>query len=133
MAKSYGVAQITLSGYGVICHCHGQCIMNLKDGIVGAGAMGGALLNGWIDGGVMDPARSAIFEPAAGADLHALSARVGFALNPPADPSMVGPNLGMSVQHLVQVAWKYHDWHVNDLLKIEDLDVCYKVYGYHAS
>lgn len=63
----------------------------LAIGLVGAGAMGGALLNGWIDGGVMDPARSAIFEPAAGADLHALSARVGFALNPPADPSMVGP------------------------------------------
>ncbi len=56
----------------------------LAIGLVGAGAMGGALLNGWIDGGVMDPARSAVFEPAAGGDLHALSARVGFAINPDA-------------------------------------------------
>jgi pyrroline-5-carboxylate reductase len=50
--------------------------------LIGAGAMGGALLRGWLQSGVVDARKSAVFEPAADADLKNLAARHAFALNP---------------------------------------------------
>jgi pyrroline-5-carboxylate reductase len=49
--------------------------------LVGAGSMGGALLRGWLERGVVDPAASAVFEPRP--DDAAL--RSGLAINPDAD------------------------------------------------
>lgn len=40
-------------------------IRKISVALVGAGAMGGALLNGWLAKGVIDCARSAVFDPAA--------------------------------------------------------------------
>lgn len=54
-----------------------------KVALVGAGAMGGALLSGWIDKGAIDGARSAVFEPAPSAAVEALCGVSGLALNPP--------------------------------------------------
>jgi pyrroline-5-carboxylate reductase len=53
--------------------------------LIGAGAMGGALLRGWLLAGVVDPHRSAVFEPAADEALAALCARCGLGLNPRLD------------------------------------------------
>jgi pyrroline-5-carboxylate reductase len=49
--------------------------------LVGAGKMGGALLSGWLDGG-LEPAQVQIIEPQPSADTVALCARHGLALNP---------------------------------------------------
>lgn len=48
--------------------------------LIGAGSMGGALLRGWLDRGVIDPAASAIFEPAPNDAVR----RSGLAINPDA-------------------------------------------------
>lgn len=53
--------------------------------LVGAGAMGGALLRGFLAAGAIDAPASAVFEPAAGADLAGLAAARGMRLNPPPD------------------------------------------------
>jgi pyrroline-5-carboxylate reductase len=51
--------------------------------LVGAGKMGGAMLRGWLDGGL--PAVAvAVIDPAPAPELAALAAARGFALNPPA-------------------------------------------------
>lgn len=51
--------------------------------LVGAGKMGGALLEGWLKGGA-DPRRIASFDPAPPAEMMALIARHGIRLNPDA-------------------------------------------------
>jgi pyrroline-5-carboxylate reductase len=51
-------------------------------GLVGAGAMGGALLSAWIDHSILDLPRSAVFEPAPTVALGALAARTGLRVNP---------------------------------------------------
>ncbi len=51
--------------------------------LTGAGAMGGALLRGWLVAGAIDPHRSSVFEPAADDRLTALCRKGGIALNPP--------------------------------------------------
>jgi pyrroline-5-carboxylate reductase len=56
--------------------------------LVGAGKMGGALLEGWIGLGV-DPARIAVMEPQPAASIQALSAR-GLLLNP--DTASIRPD-----------------------------------------
>ena len=53
--------------------------------LVGAGAMGGALLKGWLGAGVIDVARSAVFDVAAASELKALCEDHGLALNPGID------------------------------------------------
>ncbi|GAB4530088.1 MAG: pyrroline-5-carboxylate reductase [Amphiplicatus sp.] len=53
--------------------------------LVGAGAMGGALLRGWLSAGTIDPAASAIFDPAADAALKKLARQHDLALNPSPD------------------------------------------------
>jgi len=57
-----------------------------KVALVGAGAMGGALLKGWIETGAVDLAASAVFEPRPSASLEALARAAGVPLNPPAEP-----------------------------------------------
>jgi pyrroline-5-carboxylate reductase len=49
--------------------------------LIGAGRMGGALLRGWLDLG-MAPAQVVVIDPAPAADLQALCAQKGVALNP---------------------------------------------------
>jgi pyrroline-5-carboxylate reductase len=53
--------------------------------LIGAGAMGGALLRGWLNEKTIDPARSAVFDPAAPEAMKALCAEYGLALNPEID------------------------------------------------
>lgn len=53
--------------------------------LVGAGAMGRALLKGWLDKGAIDPKRSVVFEPNAGQDLKALAHEAGLVMNAHAD------------------------------------------------
>jgi pyrroline-5-carboxylate reductase len=50
--------------------------------LAGAGKMGGAMLSGWLAGG-LDPARVVVIEPTPSADIRALVAK-GIRLNPPA-------------------------------------------------
>ncbi|MDP2356084.1 MAG: pyrroline-5-carboxylate reductase [Beijerinckiaceae bacterium] len=50
--------------------------------LIGAGRMGGALLRGWLDLGVA-PAHVMVIDPAPAADMQALCAEKGVALNPP--------------------------------------------------
>ena len=54
-------------------------------GLIGAGAMGGALLRGWLKAGTIDFARSAVFDPAAHKTIKALCAAHGILLNPTMD------------------------------------------------
>jgi pyrroline-5-carboxylate reductase len=51
-------------------------------GLIGAGAMGGALLRGWLEQGVIDARGSAVFDPELDDTTTALASRYGFALNP---------------------------------------------------
>ncbi|MPZ55208.1 MAG: pyrroline-5-carboxylate reductase [Rhizobiales bacterium] len=51
--------------------------------LVGAGKMGGAMLQGWLGLG-FEPAKAVVFEPQPSAEIAALAAR-GVRLNPPAD------------------------------------------------
>ncbi len=53
--------------------------------LIGAGAMGGALLRGWLAGGVITPAGSVVFDPAIGDEIKALCKTHGVTLNPPVD------------------------------------------------
>lgn len=57
-----------------------------KVALIGAGAMGGALLKGWIGARAIDAAGSAVFEPQPSPALAALAREAGLALNPAADP-----------------------------------------------
>ncbi|MEZ5921263.1 MAG: pyrroline-5-carboxylate reductase [Parvularculaceae bacterium] len=50
--------------------------------LIGAGSMGGALLKGWLGAGVVDPGRSAVFEPNPGNVVKALARQHAFSLNP---------------------------------------------------
>lgn len=50
--------------------------------LVGAGAMGGALLRGWLGAGVIDARKSCVFEPAADAALSDFTRQAGIELNP---------------------------------------------------
>ena len=49
--------------------------------LIGAGAMGGALLKGWIADGAVDPARSAVFDPSVRDDIQALCKAHGVSVN----------------------------------------------------
>ncbi|MCE4224288.1 pyrroline-5-carboxylate reductase [Methylobacterium sp. C25] len=49
--------------------------------LVGAGKMGGALLRGWLEGG-LDPADTTVIDPQVGPDLAALCKERGITLNP---------------------------------------------------
>ncbi|WP_430911983.1 pyrroline-5-carboxylate reductase [Methylobacterium sp. sgz302541] len=53
--------------------------------LVGAGKMGGAMLSGWLAGG-LDPARTVILDPAPSPEIAALCAARGIRLNPKAAP-----------------------------------------------
>ncbi|GBU19061.1 MULTISPECIES: pyrroline-5-carboxylate reductase [Methylobacterium] len=53
--------------------------------LVGAGKMGGAMLSGWLAGG-LDPSRTGVIDPAPSAEIERLCAERGVALNP-ASPS----------------------------------------------
>lgn len=53
--------------------------------LVGAGAMGGALLKGWLGAGVIDAKRSAVFDPGVGDAIITLCAGAGVAVNPDAE------------------------------------------------
>src|SRR5450756_1656261 len=50
--------------------------------LVGAGKMGGAMLKGWLAGGLA-PAQVAIIDPAPSQEIATLAAAHGVALNPP--------------------------------------------------
>ena len=49
--------------------------------LIGAGAMGGALLKGWLEAGSIDPTESAIFDPAPSRELRDLCGARGVVLN----------------------------------------------------
>jgi pyrroline-5-carboxylate reductase len=53
-----------------------------KVALIGAGAMGGALLTGWIDKNAIDAPASAVFEPDPSASLQAAANGASIALNP---------------------------------------------------
>ncbi|GLS43911.1 pyrroline-5-carboxylate reductase [Methylobacterium brachythecii] len=53
--------------------------------LVGAGKMGGALLKGWLDGG-LDPDTTTVVDPQIGPDIAALCQERGIALNPSQPP-----------------------------------------------
>ncbi len=50
--------------------------------LIGAGAMGGALLKGWLASGIINAAASTVFEPAADKAIKKLAREHDFALNP---------------------------------------------------
>lgn len=50
--------------------------------LIGAGAMGGALLKGWLSAATIDAARSAVFDPGVSEEIKALCARAGVRVNP---------------------------------------------------
>lgn len=50
--------------------------------LIGAGSMGGALLKGWIAGGVIDAATSAVFDPAPRDEIATLIGQARLRLNP---------------------------------------------------
>jgi len=53
--------------------------------LIGAGAMGVALLKRWLDCGAIDATRSAAFDPAPSAELAARASAAGVAVNPKSD------------------------------------------------
>lgn len=53
-----------------------------RTGLIGAGAMGGALLKGWIETRAIDANRSAVFDPQIAPAVAALARSAGVALNP---------------------------------------------------
>jgi pyrroline-5-carboxylate reductase len=57
-----------------------------KVALIGAGAMGGALLKGWIERRAIDAGASAIFDPKVSPAIEALAKSAGLALNPASDP-----------------------------------------------
>ena len=67
--------------------------------LVGAGRMGGAMLAGWLAGG-LDPARTVVIDPAASAELIDLCAARGIALNPARPASADALVLAMKPQGL---------------------------------
>lgn len=62
---------------------------NLSVVLVGAGAMGGALLRGWLENNVLDVSASAVFDPAIDLSLSAYCERSGLAVNPASAPGNV--------------------------------------------
>ncbi|MEO1250977.1 MAG: pyrroline-5-carboxylate reductase [Pseudomonadota bacterium] len=50
--------------------------------LVGAGSMGGAMLEGWLKAGVIDPPASAIFDPKPPVRMRSLAKSAGVSLNP---------------------------------------------------
>lgn len=67
--------------------------------LVGAGKMGGAMLAGWLAGG-LDPARTTVLDPQASPEMQALCATRGLALNPAAAPVADALVLAMKPQGL---------------------------------
>jgi len=67
--------------------------------LVGAGKMGGAMLAGWLDGG-LDPARTTVLDPHPSPELDALCAARGLALNPAEVPAAEALVLAMKPQGL---------------------------------
>lgn len=54
--------------------------------LIGAGAMGGALLKGWLSAATIDPSRSAVFDPGAGDEMKALCSSHSVSVNPEIKP-----------------------------------------------
>lgn len=72
--------------------------------LVGAGAMGGALLRGWIDRSAIDAAASAVFEPSPSAAVQAAARGAAIALNPPIAPRFDAVVLAIKPQSLADAA-----------------------------
>ena len=53
--------------------------------LIGAGAMGGALLRGWLAAGLLNIRTSCVVDPAPSAEITSLIESAGLALNPPAE------------------------------------------------
>lgn len=76
--------------------------------LVGAGAMGGALLRGWLAAKTIDPSESAVFDPAPDAAMKKLAKASGLALNPsPADVSVDAMVLAIKPQAAASVLPPY--------------------------
>lgn len=71
--------------------------------LVGAGKMGGAMLAGWLAGG-LDASRTTILDPQASPEMRALCAERGLALNPDAPPVTEVLVLAMKPQGLEAAA-----------------------------
>src|SRR5690349_4055976 len=71
--------------------------------LVGAGKMGGAMLAGWLAGG-LDPRRTAIVEAAPSPEIVELCAARGLALNPAAPPVSEAVVLAIKPQGLAAAA-----------------------------
>ena len=65
-------------------------VEKISVGLIGAGAMGAALLRGWLRAGSIDPNTSAIFDPAAPDEIAALCDEHRLPLNPPIAGTSVG-------------------------------------------
>ena len=57
----------------------------LAVGLIGAGSMGGALMRAWLDAGIVDVAKSAIFDPGILTPLAIHARNAGVPINPPKD------------------------------------------------
>ncbi len=75
-----------------------------KVALIGAGAMGGALLKGWIDKSAIDAAASAVFEPAPSAAVQAMARGAAISLNPPIEPRFDAVVLAIKPQSLADAA-----------------------------
>ncbi len=75
-----------------------------KVALIGAGAMGGALLKGWIDKRAIDAAASAVFEPDPSAALQATARDAAIMLNPPISPRFDAVVLAVKPQSLSDAA-----------------------------
>ena len=71
--------------------------------LCGAGKMGGAMLDGWLAGGLA-PGRIGVLDPAPSADLTAAAVRHGFAIDPPAGAPPRVLVLGIKPQSLAEAA-----------------------------
>ena len=71
--------------------------------LVGAGKMGGAMLAGWLAGG-LDPARTTILDPQPSPEMRAFCAERGLALNPDSPPVAEALVLAMKPQGLEAAA-----------------------------
>jgi pyrroline-5-carboxylate reductase len=71
--------------------------------LAGAGKMGGAMLRGWLDGG-LDARGVVVVEPNPSPELAALQAERGFALNPPSRDAVEALALAVKPQALAEAA-----------------------------
>ncbi|WP_336486466.1 pyrroline-5-carboxylate reductase [Methylobacterium nigriterrae] len=84
-------------------HGHHRAGLPASLTLVGAGKMGGAMLDGWLAGG-LDPARTAILDPAPAPEIAELCRARGLLLNPARPPAAEAVVLAIKPQGLESAA-----------------------------